>query len=143
MGLSCLLLYLGIIRVNSKTLFCIKKGLDVKKENTFDLAFELAKSLTYPFMEQRRINGLRKSVTRKINFVLNRQSTLPTVSKIERRFPYSSYKQKCFVCVEKSNTKKEKEDNASYSKEDYQSCGKSVCRKDALRIYEYFNNNAN
>ena len=57
MGLSCLLLYLGIVRVNSKTLFCINKGLHVKKENTFDLAFELAKTLTYPLTEQRRING--------------------------------------------------------------------------------------
>ena len=42
---------LDTIRVNSKTLFCIKKGLDVKKENTFDLAFELVKNLTYPFVE--------------------------------------------------------------------------------------------
>ena len=48
--------------MNSKTLFCIKKDLNVKKENTFDLAFELAKSLTYPFIEQQRINGLGKSV---------------------------------------------------------------------------------
>ena len=114
----------------------------MKKENTFDLAFELAKSLTYSFIEQRRINGLRKSVTRKIDFVLNRQLTPPTVSKIERHFPYSSYKRKCFVCVEKSNAKKEK-DSASCSKEDCQSCGKSVCRKHALRICEYCNNNAN
>ena len=118
---------LNTIRVNSKTLFCIKKGLDMKKENIFDLAFELAKSFTYPFIEQRRINRLRKSATRKIDFVLNRQSLLPTVSKIERRFPYSCYIRKCFVCVEKSTTKKEK-DNASCSKEDCQSCGKSVSR---------------
>ena len=33
---------LDTICVNSKTLFCIKKGLDVKKDNTFDLAFGLA-----------------------------------------------------------------------------------------------------
>ena len=43
---------LDTIHVNSKTLFYIKKDLDVKKENTFDLAFELVKSLTYPFIEQ-------------------------------------------------------------------------------------------
>ena len=43
------------------------------------------------------------------------------------------YKQKCFLCVEKSNTKKKK-DNTSCSKKDCQSCGKSVCRKYALRI---------
>ena len=41
---------LDTIRVDSNTLFCIKKGLDVKKENIFDLAFELAKILTYPFI---------------------------------------------------------------------------------------------
>ena len=63
---------LDTIRVNSKTLCGIKKGLDVKKESTFDLAFELAKSLTYPFVEQRRINRLGKSVTQKIAFVFNR-----------------------------------------------------------------------
>ena len=133
---------LDTIGVNSKTLFCIKKGLDVKKKNIFDLAFELAKSLTYRFIEQRRISGLRKSLTRKIDFVLNRQSTPLTVSKIERRFPYSSYKRKCFMCVKKSNSKKEK-DNASCSKEDCHSCGKSICRKLALGICEYCNNNAN
>ena len=74
---------LDTTRVNSKTLFCIKKGLDVKEENTFDLAFELAKTLTYPFTDQRRINGLGKNVTRKIDFVLNRQSAPTTVSKTE------------------------------------------------------------
>ena len=47
MGLSC---------------FLLKKDLDVKKENTFDLEFELAKSLTYPYIVQRRIKGLRKSL---------------------------------------------------------------------------------
>ena len=133
---------LDTIRVNSKTLFCIKKGLDVKKENTFDLAFELVKSLTYPFVEKRRINGLGKNVTQKTGFVLNRQSIHPTVSKIERRFPYSRCKRKCFMRVEKSNTKKEK-NNTSCSKEDCQSCGRSVCRKHALRICEYCNTNAN
>ena len=45
----------------------------MKKENTFDLAFELAKSLRYSFIEERRINKLRKSVTRKIDFLLNGQ----------------------------------------------------------------------
>ena len=83
--------------VNFKTLFCIKKGLDVKKENTFDLPFELAKSLIYPFIEPRRINGLEKTVTRKIDFILNWQSKPPTVNQIELPFPYSSYKRKCFM----------------------------------------------
>ena len=119
--------------MNSKNVFYISKGLDVKKENFFDLAFELAKSLIYPFIKQRRINGLAKRVTRKIGFVLNRQSTPPTVSKIERRFPYSSYKRKCFMCVEKRNTKKEK-DGANFSKEYCQSCGKGVCHNYALCI---------
>ena len=114
----------------------------MKKENTFDLAFELAKSLTYPFIEQQSINGLGKSVIWKTYFVLNQQSTPSTVSKSEWRFLYSSYKRNCVMCVEKSNTNEEKE-NDSCSKEDCQSCGKSVCHKHALRICEYHNNNAN
>ena len=113
-----------------------------RKRTLFDFLIELAKSLTYPLTEQQRMNGLRKSVIGKIDFVLNQQSTPPTVSKIEQRFPYWSYKRKCFVCIEKSNTKKEK-DNASCSNDDCQSCGKSVYCKHALCICDYCNNNAN
>ena len=78
-------------------------------------------------------------LTRKIDFAFNRQSTLAAVCKTERLFPYSGYSRKCFMCIEKSNTKKEK-NNASSSKKDCQSCGKKVCHKHALRIYEYCNN---
>ena len=110
-----------------------------KERVTFDLAFELAKSLTYPFIEQRRINGLGKSFNTENWLCFQPAIDTPTVCKIERRFSFSSYSRMCFMCAEKSNTKKEK-DNASSSKENCQSCGKSVCRKHALHIYECCNN---
>ena len=61
------------IRVNSKTLYCIKKGLDVKKQNISDLAFELAKTLTTPLIEQQWIewmDGLGKGVIRKSTYII-------------------------------------------------------------------------
>ena len=53
------------MRVNSETLYCIKKGLDVKKQNISDLTFELAKTLTTPLIEQKSMNELGKGVIRK------------------------------------------------------------------------------
>ena len=46
-------------------------------------------------------------------------------------------------CVRRETNIKKEKDSASCSKEDCQSCGKSVYRKHALRICEYCNNNAN
>ena len=44
---------LDTIRVNSKSLWCIKHGKDPKKANTFDVGLDLAHSLVMPFIQQR------------------------------------------------------------------------------------------
>ena len=67
---------LDSIHVNSKT-YCIKKFLEVKRNNIFDSVFKLAKSLTTPFIGQRSMNGLVKSVTHKTDYVFNQVSTPP------------------------------------------------------------------
>ena len=51
---------LDTIRVNSKSLWCIKHGKDPKKANTFDVGLDLAHSLVMPFIQQRSLVGLRK-----------------------------------------------------------------------------------
>ena len=90
-GLVAFYYFLDTTRVNSRTLYWIKKGLDIKKQNKFDLRLELAKSLKTPFDEQRSMNGLGKSVIRKINYAFNWVLAPSPVDKIERAFSYSSY----------------------------------------------------
>ena len=48
---------LDTIRVNSKTIWCIKQGPDVQKLKFFDFAWELAIQLIEPFIRSRIING--------------------------------------------------------------------------------------
>ena len=57
-------------RVNSKALCSIKIGLGMKKQNTFDVAFALPKSLTAPFTERQGMNRLGKGVIHKTGYVL-------------------------------------------------------------------------
>ena len=57
--------------VNSKELFWIKKGLGMKKQNTFGAAFALPKSLTSPFTEQQSMNRLGKGVIHKTGYIFN------------------------------------------------------------------------
>ena len=48
-----------------------------KKQNTFDLAFESAKSMAAPLVRQQSMNGFEKSVIHKIDYVFNQVSTPP------------------------------------------------------------------
>ena len=67
---------LDTIRVNSKTIWCIKQGLHVQKFKSFDFAWELAMQLIKPFIRSRNINGLprmtlkrmRESLVKKLRF---------------------------------------------------------------------------
>ena len=56
---------LDTIRVNSKSLWCIKHGKDPKKANIFDVGLDLAHSLVMPFIQQRSLVGLRKTCVSK------------------------------------------------------------------------------
>ena len=62
---------LDTIRVNSKSLWCIKHGKDPKKANTFGVGLDLAHSLVMPFIQQRSLVGLRKPLLKKINYIKN------------------------------------------------------------------------
>lgn len=70
---------LDTIRVNLKMLFCIKRKLDIKEEDTFSITYELVKSLVYPFLEQQDLNGLCTETIRKIDFILNREPENVTI----------------------------------------------------------------
>ena len=55
-----LLYMLHTIRVNSKTIWCIKQDLDVRKFKSFDFTLEGAMQLIKTFIRSRNINGLRR-----------------------------------------------------------------------------------
>ena len=96
------------IRAYAKTLWCIKHKKYFSKISTFDIAFELAHALVMPFVEKRNLNGLRKPLLKKINYVLNKEEHVRKASKV-RKFPRSGNRQKCRICLDGCKTKAEKE----------------------------------
>ena len=61
---------LDTIRVNSKTIWCLKQRLDVQKFKSFDLAWELAMQLIKPFIRSWNINGLPRMRLERMERVL-------------------------------------------------------------------------
>ena len=92
---------LDTIRVNAKTLWCIKHKQSI---STFDIAFELANALVMPFIEQRNLNSLWKPLLKKINYVLNNEEPARKAIK-ERKYPRSGNRQRCRICLNWCKTK--------------------------------------
>ena len=63
---------LDTVRFNSKTVWCLKNSLDIKKTNTFKFSWNLSSQLIKPFIENRQINGLGTAVIHKMEKVLGK-----------------------------------------------------------------------
>ena len=62
---------LDTVRVNSKTVLCLKNLLDIKKTNTCKFSWNLSSQLTKSFIENRQINVLGTAVIHKMGKVLD------------------------------------------------------------------------
>ena len=118
------------IQVNIKILWCIKHKKSFSKISTFDIAFELANALVMLFIEQRNLNGLRKPLLKKINYVLNKDVYVQRASK-ERKFPRSGNRQRCRICLKGCKTKAEK-DRLKKQQQRCESCGESTCNAHSI-----------
>ena len=126
---------LDTIRVNSKTIWCIKQGLDVQKFKTFDFAWELAIQLIKPFIRSRNINGLPRMTLERMERVLGEKiQVAPQANGKRKQFPYphTDERQRCKQC-EKGSSKQEKS-NLPKTKENCESCGIVVCRQHSIRL---------
>ena len=120
------------IRVNTKTLWCIKHKKSFSKVSTFDVAFELANALVIPFIEQRYLNGLRKPLLKKINYVLNKKEHVQRASK-ERKFLRSGNRERGRICLNGCETKVEK-DRLKKQQQWFGDCGKSTCNAHSIFV---------
>ena len=83
---------LDTIRVNSKTIWCIKQGLDVQKFKSFDFAWELAMQLIEPFIRSRNINGLpRMTLERKERVLGEKIQVAPQTNGKRKQYPFLQY----------------------------------------------------
>ena len=125
---------LDTARVNAKTIWCIKNGIDHHKLKSYNFGWDLAKTLTMPHVIRRDVNGLGLMVQLKRNLFLGTAFVVPEPKpKIEKRFECTAKRKKCVIHQANFSTKQEK-DNCPRSTEQCQSCGDSICREHSLRL---------
>ena len=126
---------LDTIRVNSKTIWCIKQGLDVQKFKSFDFAWELAMQLIKPFIRCRNINGLPRMTLERMERVLGEKiQVAPQTNGKRKQYPYPHKdERRRYKQCEKGSSKQEKS-NLPKAKENCESCGIVVCRQHSIRL---------
>jgi len=127
---------LDTIRVNSKTLWCLKHNKDLSKTKTFDVGYELANSLVMPFIQQRSLAGLRKPTLKKLNYLLGTESA-PKLA-FEKKHERFGDRRRCRVCLSKCTTKAEKS-NMKRPTQQCQVCAECVCDDHSLCICDKCN----
>ena len=68
---------LDTARVNAKTIWCIKNGIDHHKLKSYNFGWDLAKTLTMPHVIRRDVNGLGLMVQLKRNLFLGTAFVVP------------------------------------------------------------------
>ena len=86
---------LHTVRVNAKTIWCIKNDIDHHKLKSYKFDWDLAKTLAKPPAIRRDVNGLGLMVQLKINLFLGTAFVVPGPKpKIEKRFECTAKRKK-------------------------------------------------
>ena len=125
---------LDTARVNAKTIWCIKNGIDHHKLIYYIFCWDLAKTLTMPHVIRQDINGLGLIVQLKRNLFLGTAFVVPKPKpKIKKRFECTAKRKEC-VIHEANCRKKQGKDDCPRSTEQGQFCGDSICQEHSLRL---------
>ena len=125
---------LDTARVNAKTIWCMKNGIDHHKPESYNFDWDLAKTLKMPHVICRDVSRLGVMVQLKRNLFPGTAFVVPEPKpKIEKRFECTAKRKKCVIHQANCRTKQEK-DNCRRSTEQCQSCGDSICREHSLRL---------
>ena len=126
---------LDTIRVNSKTIWCIKQGPDVQKFKSFDFAWELAMQLLKPFIRSWNISGLLRMTLERMERVLGEKIQVAPQTNGKRKqypYPHTDERRRCKQC-EKGSSKQEKS-NLLKTKQNCKSFGIVVCRQHSIHL---------
>ena len=96
---------IDVIRVNSKSLRCLKHKKDHKKISMFNLGFYFENSLVIPFIKQKVVAGLYKPLLKNDNYRINSKDT-EWAPEIQKRYGRMDVKRKpCRTCGDSFNQK--------------------------------------
>ena len=127
---------LDTTRVNAKSIWCIKEGIDFNQIKSYDFGWDLAKCLAMPHETRQNLNGLSAMVQLKMNLFLGKAlEQREPKPEIEAKFDCVGKREKCKLHYMNCRTIKER-DNCPQSTEKCQVCGQSICHAHSLRIYK-------
>ena len=86
---------LDTTRVNGKSIWCIKEGIDFNRIESYDFRWDLAKSLAMRHVTRRNLNGLSAMVQLKMNLFLGKA--------LEQQSPNQRLKQNLIVLAKERN----------------------------------------
>ena len=139
MGYPYLVLYVRNNKRKVKNTLLYKHKLDIKKEDSFSITYELVESLIYPFIERRSLNGLCTKTIRKTGFTLKREPEKVTIDLHTKNYPrLGNNRRRCYKCIEQFHSKEEKK-SAAKNREQCMYCGKSVCCDHSIVICDSCN----
>ena len=96
---------IDVIRVNSKSLWCLKHKKDHKKISMFNLGFYFENSFIIPFIKQKGVAGLYKPLLKNDNYGINSKDT-EWAPEIQKRYGRMDVKRKpCRTCGDSFNQK--------------------------------------
>ena len=125
---------LDMTRVNVKTVWSLKEGLNVHRLNSHDFSWNLAKSLAISHAARRNLNILSAMAQMKRKLLLGTALVEPKWKpKIENRYKWKGKELRCKIHYEICTTKDEK-DKFPQSKEQCQSCSDSICLDHPLSL---------
>ena len=101
---------LDTARVNSRTLWCTKNKIDIRKHKTFDFTWQLANELCVRQVNRRSTNDFSKLVQLKIQMFLGTALDVPIPKpRIERRYDPNGTRKKCRIHLQNCQSKSEKD----------------------------------
>ena len=107
---------LDTTRVNAKSIWCIKEGIDFNRIKSYDFGWDLAKCLAMPHVTRRNLNGLKAMVQLKMNLFLGKvlEQSEPK-PEIEAKFDCAGKWKKCKLHYMNCRTIKERDNSPQFT----------------------------
>ena len=126
-------------RINASTVWSMNNNENPRKIDSIGFGWELVKSLVVPYVNQRSVNGLSRSIQNKMSLVVvgkqvDRHEGKDLSNKIPPKIPK---RQRCRLCMNelRGQGHKETKKNMDKHSSQCQKCAEVMCEKHLTQIY--------
>ena len=124
---------LDTCRINAASVLAMNKHTEPRKQNSFEVGFNLVLELVKPFIQRRSREGLNSEIQQKIKLVLGENVVEPSIDTAFLSIfpPQSERKRRCEICIKEISGPgmKKKKDQLPKLISQCQNCGKVVCQR--------------